>query len=348
MKKIIFVIAALALLVSCNKEQPINIDNNGFTPEPGTVISFSASLPVFDGETKAFADGSFVWKDGDKIAVPVSDGYVDFTYSGTGNDFTFTASGETFVNGTAFYPSSTKPEGDYSTTFTTIDAARAGFKMTAPYTAGATSLTFTHQSSIVKLSFTNVPNFANKVIVNDGAKDVATINLDSVSSSMDVWVPLTPDGSKTYTFKLQENNNVLKKVSKTIELTSGKWYPTPAIAVSYIVVGVIDYIYNGWGLTSGWKLHHWGSSLGDKDLDLKYSGTTTTQSVGGSYWSGVAQTFYVFYTVDVPADMTGFCVFWTNNEKTDWYNNGGSENGGSANTGAYVFEYGDVKHTFYN
>ncbi|MBO4466293.1 MAG: hypothetical protein J5748_06445 [Bacteroidales bacterium] len=244
MKKNLILLVAAALIFGCTQEQIDDTNNTVIhdesevvtTPDDGTatvepkVVSFTAELPEFDGLTKATVDASaFNWTAGDEIAVPVKDGegvrYVNFQNSaGALTTFTYAVTDEEFVEGTAYYPASSAPGGSYSTTFISIEDAQSKFKMTAPVTLGSSSLTFTHQSSIVHLTFTNVPALATKLVVNDGSDDVAIINF-SATGTVVFNVPLTPAGSsKKYTFKLQENSNVLKQVSKTADLIAGKYY----------------------------------------------------------------------------------------------------------------------------
>lgn len=238
MKKYLFLLAAVVAFAACSKElAPATIEepkNDVATTD--NVVTLFAEIPAMEDGTKAIADGTFAWAVNDEIAIPISGGYAIFKYDGSSFKYTLTGS-ETFEDGTAYYPASSRPYGDYSTSFANADVARAGFKMTAPYTVGASSITFTHESSLIKLNFSNVPSFATSVRVKEGETVVATVALSNPSSSLEVKVPVTPNGSKTYSFALMENSNVIKEVSKSsVSLTAGKFYTTPEIAIGPVIL----------------------------------------------------------------------------------------------------------------
>lgn len=333
--------AMAAVSVACSKESS-SIEQEEATATSVNEVVLFAEIPSMEDETKATADGSFTWAAGDKIAIPVSGGYVDFVYNEAKGAFTYTVTDEVFVDGTAYYPASSKPAGDYSVAFSSPDEARAAFKMEADYHVGDASITFTHKSALIDLNFSNVPSFATSVRVKEGESVVATVALSSPSSDVEVKVPVTPNGNKKYSFAIMENSNVIKEVSKTTSLTAGKYYTTPGIAVKYVQVGVVYYIYEDWGLTTGWKLYYGGGASGDTTVDLLSLGTSKNQSVGSSFWSGNAQKFYLFYT-PVPSDITKFKVHWTNGTDTDWYGSDAT----SDKKEAYVFEYDSYKNAIY-
>ena len=288
MKKYLTLLVAAAMMIGCTQE-PIDTPSNTVIPdepeeiqtpaEPETpaepkVVSFSAELPVFEGLTKASVDASdFAWAAGDEIAIPVKDGegvrYVNFRNSaGALNTFTYSVTDEEFVDGTAYYPATSAPGGSYSTTFSSIAEAQSSFKMTAPVTIGSSSLDFTHVSSIVHLTFTNVPALANKLVVNDGTSDVATINF-SQTGDVVFNVPITPAGSsKTYTFKLQENNNVLKQVSKTADLAAGTYYNAKAAVPVGKILRVQD--ATDWGTKA---LYIWNNANGEQNAFFSTDGS---------------------------------------------------------------------------
>lgn len=263
MKKIFTVLAVAAIVVACSKEK-----ESFFKPVSGDTIFLRADIPAMTDITKATADGSFSWAEDDEIAVPIDGGYAVFQYKTAQSAFTYTPNGtETFINGTVYYPASSRPSGSYSTAFASQDAARAGFKMEAAYTAGASSLTFTHVSSLIKLSFNNVPSFATSVAVKEGDDVVATVALPSPApSSVEVKVPVTPNGSKAYSFELLEGTNVLRGATKTVSLTAGTYYTSPAISVNNYVmftgssndthrIGLLKRNYDGTEVGGTWTTH---------------------------------------------------------------------------------------------
>lgn len=248
MKKIFALFAFAALAAACAKESDLSDRTpSGNVPE-GNIMMLRADIPAM--EAKADAVGSFAWAEGDAIAIPVEGGYVDFIYDSAKEAFTYALTGnETFIDGTAYYPASSRPEGGYSTDFASPEAAKAGFKMEAPFTKGCEKLTFTHKSSLIKLSFTGVPATATGVRVKAGETTVATVALAGQSGNVDVFVPLTPDGSKDYYFALMQNAIALKEVHKSaVSLAAGTYYTSPSIdfAISelYLIGGATDYSWS--------------------------------------------------------------------------------------------------------
>ena len=251
MKRLFAILAVVAAAAACAKENAITDESpSGNIPSGGNEIILRANLPQM--ESKADAVGSFTWAAGDAIAIPVEGGYVEFTYDTSKEAFTFTPSGsETFIDGTAYYPASSRPGGSYSTDFASPEAAKAGFKMEAPFTKGCSELTFTHKSSLIKLPFTCVPPSASGVTVTADDAVVATVALSGQSGSVDVFVPLTPDGSKTYKFALMQNGYLLKEVKKeAVTLAAGTYY----VAGQNIEFTLPDLYLLGDGTDIGWSL----------------------------------------------------------------------------------------------
>lgn len=242
MKKFISIIALATVFAACSKENAPQIDpKEDVTPSSSKEVILFAEIPAMIDDTKAIADGSFSWAENDEIAIPISGGYAIFAFDPTQRNgqgaFTYTLTGsETFINGKAYYPASSRPSGDYSINFANPDAARAGFMMEADYHVGDDHIDFTHKSSLIDLNFSNVPSFATSVQVKEGETVVATVALSSPSSSVEVKVPVTPNNSKTYTFSLMENSNIIKQVSKSgVTLTAGRYYKTPAISIGHVI-----------------------------------------------------------------------------------------------------------------
>lgn len=352
MKKIIAMLFVAGVMAACTKEI-VPEQTNIAEKNAGRVVTLFAEIPaIINGDSssaapasvdvKATAVGTFSWSDGDKIAVPVKDGYVEFEYSEENDDFEYTLTGsEEFVDGTAYYPASSAPEGSYSTAFDqSTNVASAGFKMEAEYTVGCSSLSFEHKSALINLNFTNVPSFATSVRVKIDGAVVATVALPvTPGATFNVTVPVTPAASAaTYSFALLENSNVLREVSKSVTLTAGKYYTTPNIVIHVIQVGVIDYVYAWTGHDTGWKLY-----TNKGDVSLISLGVTKQQAVGSSYWSDAKQTFYMFYAPVDPA-ITEFKTYWTNGTNSDWFGNNGSY---PANDYVFVFEYSNYKEAVY-
>lgn len=349
-KNFLFIVPALLFAASCSQNISIDVPEDPTTPEVGNVVLLDAILPEFASETKTtFTDaGVFNWEDGDVIAVKCinassNEEYVDFTYNSSKGKFEKELeTGYTVAaNPTAYYPASYRGAA-LAGSFSTIDDAKKGFAMSATWDSANSRLAFQHDCAMVKLSFENVPDFAATLSVTGGAENV-DITLDS-KGDIDVYVPVFPAGTAAdihFVIKDSANNTIVGKKQKSKNLSAGTLYLTPTIPVSVIVVGVIDYIYESWaGHDSGWKLYYYKDA--DLNTDLISLGTTQNQSVGGAYWSGNAQKFYMFYT-PVPSGISKFKVYWTNGSDSDWF----GEDATSDKTEAYVFEYGSSKLAYY-
>ncbi|MBR1573723.1 MAG: SusF/SusE family outer membrane protein [Bacteroidales bacterium] len=294
MKKIFAYIATVAIFAACAKESPVTQERPITRPHSsGTEMILHASIPPMTDATKANAIGSFTWADGDKIAIPVEGGYVDFTFSEADDAFKYTLTGsESFIDGTAYYPANSKPGGDYSTAFASPEAAKAGFKMEAPFTVGSEDITFTHKSAIIKLHFTGVPTTATGVRVLEEETEIATIALSNPSADLEVYVPITPNGSKKYRFALMQYNTALREVGKSsVALTAGTYYTSKDIAFAiselYLLGGATD---NGWSLETMPQLTKEGNVFSIKANLTAYNSDNNNrfrfplQRVGGTWW----------------------------------------------------------------
>ncbi len=246
MKKTVVALIATIATIACTKE--INTLDN-VIPEGG-VLSFEATIAPFANEdTKAsiatdgsgLITGAFSWSEGDKIAFPVTgNAYVELTYNPENGKFEGKMGDDQSVDRSRkiYYPSTLVIGPTYTTDFTSIASAAAGFKMSAVVPESLESkITMTHESALVHVQFTNVPDFATKLVVNDGSSDVAVVPTGGTSGTLDFYVPITPDGSKTYSFILKDSqDNVIKSVSKKKTLVAGNYYNTPEIAINKYIV----------------------------------------------------------------------------------------------------------------
>lgn len=250
MKKAFIVIIAAVATIACTKES--NIQDRNLALEDGLLSIEATVAPFVDDATKASISvngsgavtGTFSWSAGDQIAFPVtasgSPAYVPLTYNSENGKFEGTLGDGQEVNysGTIYYPASVVIGPTYSTNFASIDAAKAGFKMTASVPASLSQkITMTHESALVHVQFSNVPSFADELVVNDGSKDIAKILIGVATGTVDFYVPITPEGSKEYTFSIEDtSDNAIISVSKEKTLTAGSFYNTPSVAIGPIVL----------------------------------------------------------------------------------------------------------------
>ena len=266
MKKVFIIVTAAVATIACTKEA--NIEEKSLATEGGLISIEATVSPFVDDETKASIStgeggavtGTFTWSEGDQIAFPVTESpeYVALTYNPENGKFEGKANDGQAIDNTRqiVYPASRVIGGSYSTTFASIAEAKAGFKMTASVPASLSQkITMTHESALVHIQFTNVPDFTDKLVVSDGSSNVASVSIGETSGTVDFYVPVTPDGSKPYSFSLEDSNgNVIKRVSKTKSLAAGNYYNTPAVPVGH-VIRVIDEV--DWGSR---EIYIWNSA----------------------------------------------------------------------------------------
>lgn len=213
MKKYIYILAAVAALASCAKEASINDDlaaTNG-----SDIHELFVSIPdLVDADTKAAissTDGTFTWTAGDAIAVKTTTGDVyQFTAETGGSQsarFTYTGT----MNGTPAevkYPYT----ADFSDTalpteIASLTGALGADAIRMSGTISDNAVTLSHQNALLKVTFTNVPTFANKVVFDGDVNDV-TVSGISLGSRGTVVAYIPVDASTTtFTVSVQDNNS---------------------------------------------------------------------------------------------------------------------------------------------
>ena len=269
---------AILALLSCEKEKTAESTQK----DVDVVKPYVYSLVVSTPESKASVDASaFAWQEGDQIAIPVvGDGdqpeYVYFTNSKSNlNYFTYeSATSVTFKYGEkAYYPATSCPNGGFDQTwFANTEAASKGFLMEATFTAGIGTyedpLAFEHKSAMVAVSFSQMPEIATKLDVYVGSDENLTYITGMGMSDYNglVKIPIPQDyldAEYRFSFILKENDNWIKKVSKTFTPATGSYYynSTP-IPVGHII-RVQDEV--DWGTK---VLHIWKSDDVSKTHDF--------------------------------------------------------------------------------
>jgi len=213
MKKYIYILAAVAALASCAKEASINDDlaaTNG-----SDIHELFVSIPdLVDADTKAAissTDGTFTWTAGDAIAVKTTTGDVyQFTAETGGSQsarFTYTGT----MNGTPAdvkYPYT----ADFSDTalpteIASLTGALGADAIRMSGTISDNAVTLSHQNALLKVTFTNVPTFANKVVFDGDVNDV-TVSGISLGSRGTVVAYIPVDASTTtFTVSVQDDNS---------------------------------------------------------------------------------------------------------------------------------------------
>ena len=145
---------------------------------------------------------------------------------------------------------------------------------------------------------------------------------------------------------MKKKDNKLSSFLLAVMMMASLFSMVPATAsaddTKTVYVGIISYWHSSEDEElTGWQVHYWGGASGSADADLtRIKGSFAKQSVGDSYWSGAAQTFYM-YKAEVPADATGYKV----HKDVTWV---GEKDGEFAiSNAAYIFDYDNSNHAFY-
>ena len=238
MKKYTYILAAALTFVACAKEENkidepiVEPSTNIEVEEPAQEVHelFVSIEDIVDADTKAaisVLDGSFTWTTGDHIAVKTSTNDVyDFTATADGAAVRFTYTGS--MNGTPVevkYPYT----ADFSDTAipTALASLTGALGASAIRLAGTitdNSVTLTHQHAFMKVSFTNVPMFANAVVFDGNVNDV-TVSGISLGSRGEVTAYIPVDASTTsYTVYVKDDNDntiLSKSTTKAKTFTAG-------------------------------------------------------------------------------------------------------------------------------
>lgn len=228
MKKYIYIFAAFAAIISCSKEALI--DDTTTSIEGQEVHELFVSISdIVDAETKASineTDGKFTWAAGDFVAVKTTTNDIyKFTAASSGNSVRFTYTGT--MNGTPAYV-----KYPYTADFSDTDLPTAIGSLTGALDAAnirmegavaANSVTLTHQNALMRVTFTNVPTFANSLVFDGDVNDV-TISGISLGSkgSVVAYIPVD-DATTSFTVSLMDTNNnvIVERSTSAKTFTAG-------------------------------------------------------------------------------------------------------------------------------
>ena len=257
MKRFFLILAAIAALVSCSKEGVAEEDAT-LTPKEGDDVHelFVSIADLTDADTKATissADGSFTWTSGDQIAVKTTTNDVYcFTASGNGNSVRFTYTGS--MNGT---PKEVKfpYTADFSDTalpteITGLDGGLGATGIRMEGTVVSNAVTMHHTNALLKVSFTNVPTFANKIVFDGDVNDVTITFTPLVSKgTISAYIPVD-ESTTAFTVSLIDNstdeNTIFQKSTTSKSFTAGTIKNMAPLTVGHIITinrGTWDYTY---------------------------------------------------------------------------------------------------------
>lgn len=253
MKKLFYFLAAASVLaVACAKEEAVK-ENTNENRADGKV-TLTASMPQFtDAETKASVSdaGVFSWTAGDIIDVVYEkSGSADKTYQ---FECTNASTGE-FTNVDAIDDGySLKTEGNVAfypheytgtpsnQTFGSPEAAAKGFQMHATYSAG--NLAFVHDNAMMKVTVTNVPYFAKKLLV--GSAQI-TLSYAADQASVIFYVPMVATASAHLTIAVEDEapNSIISKSSgNEVEISAAHFYELPTLAIGPVMLIKNNVVY---------------------------------------------------------------------------------------------------------
>lgn len=268
MKRSLYIFAAVIAAMACAKETPNkqstlppkdeaeNVEEVKEKDAPlhelfvaiGDVTDADAPAAQASVSTKAAVsdvDGAFTWSEGDKVLVTTStsDTY-EFIAQEDGKSARFTYSGD--MNGTpttVTYPS----DGTIAlpTSITSLTGALSGdyLRMTGTVTENAATLS--HRNALLKVTFTNVPDFASKVVFEgknseDSATNTVTVSGISISEGtkgeVTAYLPVDPTTTQ-FTIMLEDSNSnvILQKSTSGKSFTAGTLKKMKALAVGPVI-----------------------------------------------------------------------------------------------------------------
>jgi Fibrobacter succinogenes major domain (Fib_succ_major). len=238
MKKIlIFTLAALAALVSCQKE---NLQTESSI---GESLVFSATIDNGDTKATIAVDGTFAkikWEATDEITITdaSSNKAVYKVSSGAGTpSATFTIKeGETALGAGPYTASfGEEPSPDVAQIYSA--AASIPIYMTAP-SSETTDLSFSAQCGVLDLKLTDATHGVIRIVVSDGTNDY-TLNFSdevAIASEKDFYLVLpTPTTPTTYTsVKVFDNTgSVAVKSGLSIQVSRGHVKPARTSTLSF-------------------------------------------------------------------------------------------------------------------
>ena len=215
MKKALFIIvAAMLMAASCTKENDSRIPES--PSNNSDLVTYKLKVS-FDESTKASineSNGAFSWSGAGEDQIAIFDSahnkFVTFTSTDASGNFSAVAeAGSEFEGNVAYYPASIAVyDGgvatySFPTSFSSEAEAAKSFPLTGTVSSGA--ITLSHLGALIKMSFSNVPSFTTKLVLNDGAKDI-TVNVTPSAGAIIAVVPI-PAGTYILTAKLVDDNS---------------------------------------------------------------------------------------------------------------------------------------------
>lgn len=194
-------IMAALVMTNCSQEEELQD-----IQQYGDVHTLTATIE--GGSRSAVTDGGvFSWTSGDAISVWNGSNKVEYTYSGTGNKFTGTA---TQISGYAVYP-----DGEHSNLSgsnlptvnlkSTYNYGSTNAIMMAKVQSGSPTLSFSHLGGLMRFTIKNIPNDATSFTFTANTSITGNFQVTPVSGE-NVINTATGSSNKTVTINFTKNN----------------------------------------------------------------------------------------------------------------------------------------------
>ena len=283
MKKIVYILStALLALAACNKEADSQKQND---IAPGaTKTGYVLHASISDLATKAEiaeATGAVTFNENDSFIIQGDDNnWYTFTTSQSGASVDFVCpdapSTVSFVGKEANYPadkfSTTSNSFNMPTEYASPkDALKNGIFMSGKVSSEGTLL-FSHTlAGMLKVTFNNVPEFADNVYFEKGTAPLLKTEVSLAGESGDNVVVYCPiyyqAGNLTVSLRDADDNVILQKSTTVPSGQQGKLYALKPLTVGWIMT------FNGAESDEHWtqlKLHVWNAAEGStQNFDIK-------------------------------------------------------------------------------
>ena len=325
MKKIVFIVASLALVLVCSCKKDLEIT----TEQPSNNSGYELVVSIADytdAETKASinsASGAFAWDANDKISVTNGTDVYEFTYAGDVDGkarFTTTAT----VSGTltkAFYPyeNSVTPKA-LPTEINGLEGALSAENIRLEGDIVDNQVTLAHSNALLKVTFTNVPTFASAIKFYEEAGNTVTVSFDKLSEKGPVtaFIPVNV-GTANFTAQLLDDagNVIISKYATGKTFSAGTLKKMKALEVGHVITMTDE------NSIENAQIHTWDSS--SHGATFKKGNTYPYKLNEYPGYSGAGNKYYVvFNTIDFSWAGEGAFVGvqfsdenWNNKTQTD-------------------------------
>ena len=213
--------------VACNKVEMNNGETTPVENKGAATYELFASVDALTKATISESSGAFSWKtgttDGDVIAVKTSTNHVyAFRAVEIVNDIARFVCNEAIDGNpsTAVFPYTADATCALPTSVTCTSALGDDIRLTGKISGK--NIAFQHAAALVKVNFTNVPIFADKIVFDGNKNDVdVTVSLGARGDVV-AYIPVDPS-TTSFTISIEDDNNhtILSKSASSKTFTTG-------------------------------------------------------------------------------------------------------------------------------